>query len=164
MVDLAAFLEASVLYVLAVAEIYGIDVEDIERRRFLVMTVLLGDTGTKTVAQALGKKSVPYWSKSIISKIPMESINAANRVLGPRFITKYGTKQGVLVLGKQLPLALGALVGAGGNAAFGYWIVQSTKKFLQKAPENWDHFDSKDRESFDSIVVDDEENSTDQSM
>ncbi|MDK8870190.1 hypothetical protein ACN4EB_07090 [Corynebacterium macclintockiae] len=135
--DLTAFFEASVLYVLTAAEIYDVDVEDLERRRFLVMTALLGNTGTTTVTQALGKRTVPYWSKQIINRIPMQAINQANKVLGTRFITKYGTRQGVLVLGKQLPLTLGAVVGASGNAAFGYAIVRSTKKVLGTPPENW---------------------------
>lgn len=137
MADFATFLELSILYVLSTAEIYGVDVEDHERRRFLVLTALLGNSGTSTVTQALGKKTVPYWSKTIINSIPMDAIKAANKVLGPRFITKYGTKQGLLVLGKQLPLALGAAVGAGGNATFGYFVIRSTKRLLGDPPVTW---------------------------
>lgn len=135
--DFAVFFESSVLYVLTMAEIYGVDVEDFERRRFLVTVALLGNSGTSTVTRALGKRTVPYWSRQIINAIPMQAINKMNRVLGPRFITKYGTRQGVLVLGKQLPLTLGAAVGVGGNAAFGYAIVRSTKKILGTPPEDW---------------------------
>jgi hypothetical protein len=42
----------------------------------------------------------------------MSAVNKANKVLGYRFITKYGTKQGVLVLSKQIPFGLGIAVGA----------------------------------------------------
>lgn len=151
--DLAAFLESSVLYVLAVAEIYGVNVEDFERRRFLVLTALLGNSGTTTVTQSLGKKTIPYWSKTIINAIPMDAIKAANKVLGPRFVTKYGTKQGVLVLGKQLPLALGAAVGAGGNATFGYLVVRSTRQLLSDPPENWDHLDIEEPQIIEAEVI-----------
>ncbi|MDY3127074.1 MAG: hypothetical protein SOW59_02940 [Corynebacterium sp.] len=151
--DLTFFLESSVLYVLSLAEIYGVDVEDLERRRFLVMTALLGNSGTKTVTNALGKKTVPYWSKSIINRIPAEAIKSANKVLGPRFITKYGTKQGTLVLGKQLPLTLGTAVGAGGNLTFGYFVVRSCKGILGESPSNWDHYVSKGDAVIDAQVV-----------
>lgn len=161
-VDLAVSLQASVLYVLAVAEVYGVDVEDIERRRFLLMIVLLGDGGAEIAISALGKRSVPYWSKSIINKIPMKSINAANKVLGPQFITKYGTKRGVLVLGKHLPLALGVVVGASGKAVFGYGVIRSIKKILQAAPENWDHLDGSDSESVNVDSIEGEENATEE--
>jgi hypothetical protein len=158
--DLATFLESSVLYVLTLAEIYSVNVEDMERRKFLVLTALLGDSGTTTVTHALGKKTVPYWSKTIINKIPMEAITKANKVLGPRFITKYGSKQGLLVLGKQLPLALGAAVGACGNATFGYLIVRSTKKLLQSPPENWEQFERSNSKIVDSVVIEDSEYET----
>src|SRR5690554_953032 len=36
--DLLTFLEASVLYTISVAEIHGLDLEDVERRRLLVMS------------------------------------------------------------------------------------------------------------------------------
>lgn len=136
--DLAVFLESSVLYVLTLAEIYNVDAEDFERRKFLVMTALLGDTGAKQVVNALGKKTIPYWAKTIINKIPMHAIQAANKVLGSRFIAKYGTKQGVLVLGKQIPFGLGAAVGAGSNAFFGYAVMKTTKKILSTPPADWE--------------------------
>ncbi|MBV7295733.1 hypothetical protein KRX51_07375 [Corynebacterium sp. TAE3-ERU12] len=139
--DLMGFLEASVFYVLAISEIYGLDTEDFERRRFLVLAALLGNSGTQAVTQALGERTVPYWSKQIISRIPGEALKRANKVLGPRFITRYGTRQGVLVLGKQLPLAIGAVVGASGNAAFGTLVIRSTKKLLSPPPADWSHLD-----------------------
>ncbi|MBN9644778.1 hypothetical protein JZY06_09185 [Corynebacterium sp. CCM 8862] len=136
--DLTLFLKRSVLYVLAAAEVYGVHSLDLERRRFLVMMVLAGDSANKKVVAALGKKAVPHWGKGIIKAIPMAKINAVNKVLGPRFIAKYGTKQGVLVLGKQVPLALGAVIGVAGNTGFGYGIVRSTKKMLGPVPDTWD--------------------------
>ena len=42
----------------------------------------------------------------------MSVVLKANKVLGPWFITKYGAKQGVLVLSKQIPLGIGIGVGA----------------------------------------------------
>lgn len=136
--DLSTFLEASVLYIFAVADIYGLDAEDIERRKLLVMTALLGDQSAKTVVQPLLNRSVPYWGKAIVNSIPMSTINAANKILGPRFITKYGTKQGLLVLGKQLPMFIGVGVGVAGNEVFGWFVIKSVKKILGPAPQEWE--------------------------
>jgi hypothetical protein len=68
----------------------------------------------------------------------MAAIDAANKMLGPRFITKWGTKQGILVLGKQVPLMIGAAIGGGGNGLFGWFVVKSARKVLGPAPESWD--------------------------
>lgn len=139
--DLASFLEASVFYVLTQAEIHGVHPEDAERRRLLVTAALIGDSAAKGALKPLLGKTVPYWGREIVKKIPMSAINAANKILGPRFITKYGTKQGILVLGKQIPAGIGILVGAAGNHTFGWFIINSSKKMLGPAPTSWDHLD-----------------------
>lgn len=135
--DLLAFLEASVLYTLSVAEIHGLDVEDVERRRLLVMSVLVGNSAATATLEPLIGRSVPYWGRQIVKAIPMSAVDKANKVLGPRFVTKYGTKQGVLVLGKQVPLFVGAGIGAGGNGLFGWLIVKAARKILGPPPESW---------------------------
>src|SRR3954466_44964 len=125
--DLVAFTEASVLYTLTLAEIHGIHPEDLERRRLLVQTVLIGDSAIAALNKGAGR-AVPHWGKQIVNAIPMTAVHKANKVLGPRFITKYGTKQGVLVLSKQIPLGLGIGVGAFSSDMIGRAIVSTAKK------------------------------------
>lgn len=119
--DVLAFTEASVLYALSLAEVHGLHPDDIERRELLVSAVLLGTAGTGALNKALGHIA-PYW---------------AEKVLGRRFIAKYGAKQGVLVLGKQVPFGIGAVLGAGGNYGFGRLIVASARKIYGPAPATW---------------------------
>ena len=140
--DFGTSLEASIFYILSIFEVYGIDIEDIERRRFLVLTAMLGENAASQTINSLAERSVPYWSKKIIQSIPMSTISAANKVLGPRFITKYGAKQGVLVLGKQLPLCIGAGIGAGGNALIGWGVIKTARRILGPAPSPWTEVDS----------------------
>jgi hypothetical protein len=135
--DLLTFLEASVFYTLSVAEIHQLDLEDVERRRLLVISVLVGDSVASSVLQPLIGRTGPYWGKKIVAAIPMTVINAANKVLGPRFITKYGVKQGVVVLGAQVPLFIGVAIGAGGNHVFGRFIIKAAKTILGPAPDLW---------------------------
>ena len=66
--DVVAFTEASVLYALTLAEIHGIHPEDIERRRLLVQTVLIGDYAITTLNKG-AEKTVPYWGKQIVNAI-----------------------------------------------------------------------------------------------
>ena len=131
--DVVAFTEASVLYALALAEIHELHPEDIERRRLLVQTVLIGDSAITALNKGAGR-SVPYWGAQIVNRIPMSAVNAANKMLGTRFITKYGTKQGILVLSKQIPLGLGIAVGASANFLVGRTIVATARKVFGPAP------------------------------
>lgn len=134
--DIMLFTEASVLYTLSLAEVHGMHPEDLERRKLLVLTVLLGDGAVSALDKVVGR-SGPYWAKRIVSAIPMSAINKANKILGPRFITKYGTKQGVLVLSKQVPLGIGAALGAGGNHVFGRLTIKSARKIFGEPPSSW---------------------------
>lgn len=90
---------------------------------------MLGDAAASGVQAAAGR-TAPYWGRQIVNSIPIEAINNMNKVLGPRFITKYGSKQGVLVLGKQLPVGLGVVIGGGGNHIVGRGVVLSTRRIL----------------------------------
>ncbi|WP_394428868.1 hypothetical protein [Streptomyces sp. SGAir0957] len=141
--DVMLFTEASVLYTLSLAEVHGMHPEDVERRKLLVLTVLLGDGAVTALDKVVGH-SGPYWARRIVSAIPMNAINRANKLLGPRFITKYGTKQGILVLGKQVPLGVGAALGAGGNHVFGRLTIRTARKIFGQPPSSWEGHDRGD--------------------
>lgn len=134
--DVVLFTEATVLYVLSRAEVHGLHPEDVERRKLLAYMVLIGDGANTALGKAIPRTG-GYWAKRIVDGIPMSAVNAANKVLGPRFITKYGTKQGVLVLSKQVPLGVGAALGGGGNHVFGRLTVRTANKVFGPPPEAW---------------------------
>ena len=136
--ELLGFLGASVLYALSAAEIHGLDVEDVERRKLLVMSVLAGDAAANATLAPLVERTAPYWAEVIVKKIPLPVIWKANKVLGPKFIMKWSSRQAVITLGIQVPFLIGAGIGAGGNALFGWFIVKSAQKILGPTPESWD--------------------------
>ncbi|APZ34954.1 hypothetical protein BOH66_12410 [Microbacterium aurum] len=126
------------LYTLSVAEVHGLHLEDAERRRLLVTAVLVGNSASTQVLEKVIGRSVPYWGRKIVEAIPMEAIKRVNHVLGPRFVTKWGAKTGVLVLGKQIPFMIGAAIGGGGNGLLGWFLVKSGRKILGPLPNEWD--------------------------
>ena len=134
--EVGGFIEASALFCLAVAEVHGVKVDDLERRRTLLLAVLMGDGGSKIVQKIAGRTG-PHWGKAITQNIPMSTINAINKVLGPRFVTRYGTRQGVLVLGRHFPFGLGAAIGAGGNAVLGKSTIAGARRAFGPAPATW---------------------------
>lgn len=129
--EVATFIEASALFTLAIAEVHGVRVDELERRRTLVIAVLLGDSSF--VQKAAGRTG-PYWGRNLVKAIPMTTIDGINRVLGPRFVTKYGTKQGILVLGRELPFGIGAAIGGGGNAILGRTTISAARRAFGPAP------------------------------
>ncbi|MGL5849363.1 MAG: hypothetical protein ACRCZD_01165 [Phycicoccus sp.] len=134
--DAAGFTGVAAMYVLSLAEIHDVSVTELERRRTLLLGVLLGDAGAKSV-QKVAARTGPHWGRAVANAVPTEAIRQVNRILGHSFITRYGTRQGVLVLGKQVPFGIGAAIGGVGNAAFARMTIRSAKRAYGPAPEHW---------------------------
>lgn len=131
------FLNATALYVLSRAEVHGIPLHDIERRRALVMAVILGEAGAKSVQQ-VAERTGQHWAKQLVKSTPQAKINAVNKVLGRHFVTKYGTKQGIVVLGRVIPFGIGAAIGGAANAAFSHGIIKAADRAFGASPESWE--------------------------
>ncbi|MDQ3762344.1 MAG: hypothetical protein M3460_11860 [Actinomycetota bacterium] len=134
--ETAVFLETTALFALAVAEVCGIQVEDLERRRTLLLAVVLGDHSAMLVEKMAGRTG-QHWADLLPEVIPMSSITAINTTLSRWFLTKYGGKQGVLAIGKIAPFGIGAAIGGAGNRAFGRVVVNASRRVFGPAPASF---------------------------
>jgi hypothetical protein len=140
--ELTAYTQASVFYVLSVAEAQNLHLEDIERRRLLVSSALLGGAAAeKIITKAVGPVA-KHWGKTLVAAFSRDAIKTINKVLGPRFVTITGTKMGVIVLGKQAPLMIGAGLGATLNVLFASGVIKATKIIMGPAPKAWPEIES----------------------
>lgn len=135
--ETVAFLNATVLYILCRGEVQGITIEDVERRRTLVMAVMLGDAGAKGVG-AVAERTGQHWARQLVRAIPKSKVLAVNKVLGRNFVTKYGTKQGILVLGKVIPFGIGAVIGGTANAVFSQGVITASNRAFGAPSHSWD--------------------------
>lgn len=129
-------LELSTLFVLSVAEVHGIRLDEIERRRTLVLGILLGQSGSTTIGK-VAERTGQHWGRHLVSKVPTATLRQINSVLGKNFITKYGTKQGITVLGRVAPFGIGAVIGGGANATIAALAVRATRRAFGPAPQSW---------------------------
>ncbi|MEV6378023.1 hypothetical protein AB0M31_01210 [Streptomyces sp. NPDC051773] len=134
--DVMDFTEASVLYLLSLAEVHGLHPEDFECRERLVATTFLGREAVRGLDKVI-EHAGPSWARRIVQATPGSAINRANKVLRPQFITKYGTKRGVLVLGDLVPLGVGIALGTSGHLAVGWATIKSARAFLGQPPSGW---------------------------
>ncbi|MEV8443319.1 hypothetical protein AB0425_38585 [Actinosynnema sp. NPDC051121] len=129
-------LELSTLFVLSVAEVHGVRIDEIERRRTLVMGVLLGQSGSTTIGK-VAERTGQHWARQLVGKVPVSTLRQINSVLGRNFITKYGTKQGIIVLGRAVPFGIGAVIGGGANATVATLAVRAARRAFGPAPQSW---------------------------
>lgn len=133
--DVGAFTTATAVFVLAVATVHGIDVEDLERRKALLLAVLAGPGGAGVIERLAGR-SGGYWGRRVTEAIPIQTIRQINRVLGPNVVTKYGTKQGIFVIGKMAPFGIGASIGAAGNTVMARMAVAAARSAFGPVAED----------------------------
>lgn len=131
--ETALFFEATALFALAVAEVHGVRVVEPERRRTLLLAIVLGDNGAMLVEKIAGRTG-EHWGDLLPEAIPLSSISAVNKTLGRWFLKRYGRKQGMLALGRLAPLGIGAVIGAAGNHAFGRTVVNTAARVFGPPP------------------------------
>ena len=129
--------ELTALFVLSLAEIHGVRVDELERRRTLIIGIALGGGGAETIGK-MAERSGQHWAKQIVSRVPVARLNQINKVLGRNFITKYGTKQGIIVLGKVVPFGIGVVIGGGANLLLAETAIRASRRAFGPSPKGWD--------------------------
>ncbi|MFV2179235.1 hypothetical protein ACFHW2_36260 [Actinomadura sp. LOL_016] len=129
-------LEMSVLFALSVAEVHGVPIDELERRRTIVMGIMLGGSGTTTISK-VAERTGQHWGRQVVAKVPVETLRQINKILGKNFVTKYGTKQGIIVLGRVAPFGIGAVIGGGANAAMATLTVRAGRRAFGPPPTSW---------------------------
>lgn len=129
-------LELSALFALSIAEVHGIPIDEVERRRTIVMGIMLGGSGSATITK-VAERTGQHWGRQVVAKVPVETLRQINKILGRNFVTKFGTKQGIIVLGRVAPFGIGAAIGGGANAAIATLAVRAGRRAFGPPPTSW---------------------------
>jgi len=136
--ETVVFLEATSVYVLSVAEVFGIPADHRERRRALVLAVLVGEDSKRAVADLLGPgRTSGSWMADGAATLPLPAVSQLNNRLLRYFVKRYTLKRGAIAFGKLLPVGIGAVVGGVGNRVMGKRIVSNARKAFGDPPPRW---------------------------
>lgn len=139
-VETAGFLEATALFAQSVAEVHGIPVENPERARALVMTLMLGKEGSDLVRQFAGQATGTgiarnaYWGEMITNTLPKAVMGTVVERLRSVFIKQFAVRGGASWLGKALPFGVGAAVGGIGNHVLGRRVLSQSRLAFGQPP------------------------------
>jgi hypothetical protein len=140
-VETGGFLEASALFAQSVTELHGIAVDDPDRSRTLVMTLILGSAGSQLVTQLAGEVAgtgptrSKFWGELVTKSLPKSVVKTIGAQLRKRFIHKFGVSQGSTIIGRAIPFGIGAVVGGAGNHLLGRQIVRCSRDAFGAAPQ-----------------------------
>ncbi|WP_420898426.1 hypothetical protein [Cryobacterium serini] len=139
-VETAGFLEATALFTQSVSEVHGIAVEDPDRARALVMTMMLGREGSDLVRQLAGQVTGSgtarntYWGELITNSLPRAVLGPLTDRLKSTFLRQFATRGGASLLGKALPFGIGAVIGGAGNHILGTKVMRASRLAFGPAP------------------------------
>jgi hypothetical protein len=142
-IETAGFLEASALFAQSVTEVHGIVVDDPDRARALVMTMVLGTAGTELVAQLAGQATgtaparSAYWGETITKSLPRTVVGPIADRIKQLFLKKFAVAQGTNVVGRLIPFGIGAAIGGGGNHLLGRQIIRTARQGFGPPPETF---------------------------
>lgn len=136
--ETVVFLEATAVFALTVAEVHGIPVTERERRRALVLAVLVGDEGKHAIGDLLGTgRTSGAWLADGAATVPLPAVSQLNSRLLKFFVKKYTLKRGAIAFGKLLPVGVGAVIGGVGNRLMSKKIIENARAAFGPAPARW---------------------------
>lgn len=139
-VETVGFMESTALFAQSIAEVHGIAIENPDRARALVMTLMLGKEGVDLVSQLArqasgkGASRSTYWGELITKSLPRAAVGPLVDRLKTSFVHQFAARGGASFLGKALPFGVGAVVGGAGNHLLGRRVLTTSRKAFGGAP------------------------------
>lgn len=139
-VETLGFLEATTLFAQSVSEVHGLAVDDPDRARALVLTLMLGAEGVELLTQLAGQASgrgptrTGYWGELVTKTLPRAAIGPIVDRLKTAFTRSFLVRGGASWVGKALPLGVGAVVGGAGNHLLGRRVLTGSRRAFGPAP------------------------------
>lgn len=139
-VETAGFLEASALFAQSITEVHGIPLDDPDRARALVMTMVLGSAGTDLVRQLAGQVAGTgparnnFWGELVTKNLPKATMGTIADRIKRTFMKRFAVTQSTNVVGRLIPFGIGAVIGGAGNHFLGRQIVRSSREAFGPPP------------------------------
>jgi len=126
------------VFVLAKAVVYNVPADHRERRRALVLAVLVGDDGRRAIGELIGpSRTNGGWLAEGMASLPLPTLARFNTRMVKFFVKRYTVRRGALMFGKMLPVGIGAVVGGAGNRIVGKKIVDNSRQAFGVPPARW---------------------------
>ena len=128
------FLDLAAFYAVASAYLRGEDISDPERRRALVLSLLMGTKGLAIVDAMLGDDAGKIPGKSTLAKFSGPTLANTNNVLERIAMRSMRKSLRRAWLGKLMPLGIGAVAGTTANRKLADGVIGNVQSGLGAVP------------------------------
>lgn len=131
------FVDLAALYTVGSAHLRGVDIQDEERRKAIVLVVLLGTQGAAIVDALVGPEAQKIPTRSTISRFSGPTLTQANSLLTRTAMKSVNKRIRRMWLGKIMPLGIGAVAGTMANRKLAQKVIENTKTNLGAPPSEF---------------------------
>ena len=137
------FLDAAAFYTMASATLRGADISNPERRRALILVVMLGAKGSAIVDTLVGDVSIEDASKratttQLLNRVSLPSLGSLNKTLMQSAVKRIGRRLTRGWFAKILPLGIGAVLGTLANRRLARDLVNNVAASLGAPPAHFE--------------------------
>ncbi len=119
--------------IMTIAAIHGHTNATVEERRAWVLSLLaFGESAATEFSALANRMDVSPHTTGV--RVPLELLERINTQVAGNVLTKFGTRRGMLTVGKLLPFGVGAVVGGGANLAMITKLSRDTHAFFRQTP------------------------------
>jgi hypothetical protein len=130
--------------VLTIAALHGRTDPSVEERRAWVLAVLIyGSSARDGFSRAVNEATT---GKAVAGdgRVPVTTIQMANRVMSRALVRKYGSRRGLVALGRLIPAGIGAAIGGTTNYLAVKALARNADQFFARLPYSAIDVDSTD--------------------
>jgi hypothetical protein len=131
------------LFAQSITEVHGIAVENPDRARALVMTLMMGSGGVDLVQQlakqAGGQTGVrnEFWGTLVARSLPAAAVGPVADQVKKTFLKHFLAWTGSTAVGRLMPFGIGAVIGGAGNNILGRRVVRSARTAFGPPPREF---------------------------
>ncbi len=120
--------------ILTIGAVHGHSEVTVEEQRAWILSVLLfGNVASEGFTKLAGELGKGLGAKAT-QRVPMTLLRSINNAASRTIVTKYGTKRGVVALGRALPFGIGAVIGGGANYISLKLLAKHANRFFTNLP------------------------------
>ncbi len=142
--ELAWFTARAGDLILTIAATHGRPEPTVDERRAWVLAVLIYGSSAKDGFSRAINEATTGVAPASDRKVPLATIQIANRVMSRSLVRRYGSRRAAIALGTALPVGIGAVIGGSANYAAIRALARNADKFFTTLPYSAIDVDSTD--------------------
>jgi hypothetical protein len=130
--------------VLTIAAVHGRPDPTVDERRAWVLAVLIYGSSARDGFTRAVDEAATGTAPMLDRRIPLATLQTANRLMSRALVRRYGSRRGLVAVGRALPVGIGALIGGSANYLAVRTLAGNADRFFARLPYSAIDVDSTD--------------------